>query len=120
MEIGYNEGSSYDDKELRKHRSKQLSESKIQINENSKQLQSAEDKVWGLVQSDGLSSPGFLLQSRQEIGALFPPAFFRNRHRQLQFLQKTRLTLFIDTGLHEINSSACGGAVLFLIVWKWE
>ena len=45
LEIGYNEGSSYDDKELRKHRSKQLSESKIQINENSKQFQPTKNKV---------------------------------------------------------------------------
>ena len=48
LEIGYNEGGSYDDKELRKHRSKQLSESNlpyqqasIKTNENSKQFQPA-------------------------------------------------------------------------------
>ena len=53
MEIGYNEGGSprfgeagsYDDKELHKHRSKKLSESKIKIDEKSKQLQSTENKV---------------------------------------------------------------------------
>ena len=53
MEIGYNEGGSYDDKELHKHRSKKLSESNlphrqasIKTNEQSKQFQqAAENKV---------------------------------------------------------------------------